>query len=503
MKRLVSTYRLFALLMLLLIAVPSGANASAAPFTDEVRVTIMDDLNLRSIGVTPLSGDVRILAGRNEISVRSGERIHLSRRGSEIVLEVGGKTFRGPSIQINSPLGGSFELDVPSSNHVRSYTGSLDIHVQGESGDLRVINRVPLEDYVASVVSSEYGLKDVEGARAMAVVARTYALHALQNGQTLLDSERSQVYKGLSRLTESSRQAAMSTRGQVLTFKGDLIDAVYSSSNGGRTASNETIWGSSPLPYFSSRKDPWDAKTSPHAKWEWKASEGDVHKALSKAFGMDVRDVDIISKADDGRVEEIRLKSRRDSREISGTAFRATMARSFGGTTLRSTYFDLKKRGGSYAFEGRGFGHGVGLSQWGAHGMALDGRSYDEILDFYYDGVRLEQLPSSGQALAEVELTLPSPVASSGDVSRTDASIMSIGDQSSQSSRSTSLDTVSNGNGTPKENNSTFSSDDNNASIRADEVWGTRESDTVQDASKKKKSDDKKPARKKSRRTGW
>jgi len=503
MKRFVSTYRLFAFLMLLLIAVPSEINASAAPFTDEVRVTIMNDLNLRSIGVTPLNGDVRIVAGRTEISVRSGERIHLSRRGSDIELEVGGKTFRGPSIQIKSPLGGSFELDVPSSNQVRSYTGSLDIQTQGQNGELRVVNRVPLEDYVASVVSSEYGLKDVEGARAMAVVARTYALHALQNGRTLLDSERSQVYKGLSKLSEASRQAAMSTRGQVLTYKGELIDAVYSSSNGGRTASNETIWGSSPLPYFSSRKDPWDAKTSPHAKWEWKASEGDVHKALSSRFGLDVREVDILSKAADGRVEEVRLKSRRDSKEISGTVFRAAMAASFGGTTLRSTYFDMSKRGGSYTFEGRGYGHGVGLSQWGAHGMALDGRSYGEILDFYYNGVRLEQLPSSGQTVAEIELTLPSPVTSSGNDSRADASNMSIGDRSSESSRSTSLDTVSNGNDAPKENNSTFSSSDSDGSIRADEVWGTRDSDTVRDTSDQKKSDDAKPVRKKTRRTGW
>ena len=322
-----------------------------------------------------------------------------------------GTTFWGATIQINSPVGGSFKLYVPSSSQMRSYSGSLDIQVQGNNGELRVINRIPLEDYVASVVSSEYGSEGRRGGRrAMAVVARTYALHALQNGRTLLDSERSQVYKGLSRLSEASRQAAMSTRGQVLTYKGELIDAVYSSSNGGRTASNETIWGSSPLPYFSSRKDPWDAKTSPHAKWEWKASEGDVHKALSSRFGLDVREVDILSKAADGRVEEVRLKSRRDSKEISGTVFGAAMAASFGGTTLRSTYFDMSKRGGSYTFEGRGYGHGVGLSQWGAHGMALDGRSYGEILDFYYDGAALGANAVVGRRrVAELEPTLPSP----------------------------------------------------------------------------------------------
>ena len=462
MKRFIPTYRLFATLLLLLLAVPSVANASSSPIADEVQVTIMNDLNLRSIEVTPLNGDVRITVGKTEISVRSGEPIYLTRSGSEIELEVDGTTFWGATIQINSPVGGSFKLYVPSSSQMRSYSGSLDIQVQGNNGELRVINRIPLEDYVASVVSSEYGLKDIEGARAMAVVARTYALHALQNGRTLLDSERSQVYKGLSRLSEASRQAAMSTRGQVLTYKGELIDAVYSSSNGGRTASNETIWGSSPLPYFSSRKDPWDAKTSPHAKWEWKASEGDVHKALSSRFGLDVREVDILSKAADGRVEEVRLKSRRGSKEISGTVFGAAMAASFGGTTLRSTYFDMSKRGGSYTFEGRGYGHGVGLSQWGAHGMALDGRSYGEILDFYYDGARLEQMPSSGEALAELEPTLPSLGAPYQDDSATDAFSMSISDRSSEDTRSTPLE---------KER-------DTNAA-------------------------DEKPARKKTRRSGW
>jgi len=492
---------------------PSTAGPDAYR-TDEIRVAIMDHLDLRGVAITPRASGVTLHADGRTYRVRADELIRFERDGQRVMAGFGRERIKADYIRLEMDDAGAFDVDGGSSPYKRTYTGSLDVSAKSGDDGLAIVNRVPIEDYVASVVGAEYGLNDVEGAKAMAVVARTYALHALQQNSRLLDSERSQVYQGLQKANAAARAAASATAGQVLTFKGDLIEAVYSSSNGGRSASNASVWGTNPVPYLQSRKDPYDARKSPHASWSWEMGEEKLEKALSRAFRHHVKDIRVTETAKDGRVLSVELRGRDGSREVSGSAFRAALARAFGAMTVKSTFFDLKAKRDRYVFEGRGFGHGVGLSQWGAHAMALDGRSYNDILDFYYHGTRLESVPQGTSVMTEVTLSdVRSASSDSGSRASSDASenafSMSIS-RSSDKESSASLDGVSNGSATPKAEKSTFSrstengvesaSEADNSRISANSIWGRKEDaesvpSTHQESSPKKQ--------KKTRRSGW
>lgn len=479
--------------------------------TDEVRVAIMDHLNLEGVAITPRASGMTLHADGRSFRLRADELIRFERDGHRVIARFDRERVKAEHIRLELTDAGAFDVDGGSSPYKRTYTGSLDLSVKNGKDGLAIVNRVPIEDYVSSVVGAEYGLHDIEGAKAMAVVARTYALHALQKNSDLLDSERSQVYKGLQKANAAARAAASATAGQVLTYRGDLIEAVYSSSNGGRSASNASVWGTQPIPYLKSRKDPYDARKSPHASWTWEMDEEKVEKALSRAYGRNVKDIRVSKTAKDGRVLSVELKGRDGKREISGSAFRATLARVFGAMTVKSTYFKLDAKRDRYVFEGHGFGHGVGLSQWGAHAMALDGRSYDEILDFYYDGTRLEAIPQGTSVLTEVTLSgLRSSQADSGSLASSDDADrvlnMSIS-RSQEEKTSASLDVVSNGSGTTKAEKSTFPSERKNGSegsykadagdISADSIWGQKAVAEAADKGRKNTS------RKKVKRSGW
>ncbi|NNF02982.1 MAG: SpoIID/LytB domain-containing protein, partial [Rhodothermales bacterium] len=266
----------------------------------------------------------------------------------------------------------------------------------------RIINRVPIEEYVASVIGSEYGFDDLEGSKAMAVVARTYAIRVSAvngSGEPLVDDARAQVYRGREYVTPVTQRAARDTAGQILTHDGIPIEAVYSASNGGHVAANESVWNTQPVAYLRERKDPWDS-ISPHSNWTFRIDEERLHRQLGDAYGIDVRDIDFGRPGRDGRVRRVTLRTRDGRRTITGSSFRAVVARNNGDQTLRSTYFTVDRKRDAYEFEGGGYGHGVGLSQWGTRAMAGSGKSYTEILDFYYADVALESRVSDGPLLA-------------------------------------------------------------------------------------------------------
>ncbi len=287
---------------------------------------------------------------------------------------------------------------VGDSKASRAYRGGLTLRTQTESGKptLVLVNNVPLEEYVAAVVSSEYGLDDVEGTRAMAVLARTYALKTMAEPGAMydhVDHELSQVYRGLEGLSQAARDAAMHTRGQVLLYRGGLIEAVYHAESGGHTADNESVWNGRAMPYLRGVKDRF-ANQSPYASWEFVADRRRLLKALATIGDSgNVNGFTITERTGDGRVSAVTLLTSSGEVTVTANQFRLAVIREFGARSLRSTLFDAARRGNTYRFAGSGFGHGVGLSQWGAHEMARRGYSYDEILAYYFRGTELVRLP--------------------------------------------------------------------------------------------------------------
>lgn len=276
----------------------------------------------------------------------------------------------------------------------RSYRGTIEVILDGDvkRPGLIVINEVDLPNYVASVLPSEYGFSEAEGMKAQAVVIRTYALRALSQRQglyDLTDDTGSQVYTGVSAENDQARAAVAATSGMAITYEGEPIEAVYSAHCGGHSANNEDVWNSKPVPYLRGRDDPYD-KGAPVAHWESRLKRKDVHDLLSRLYRVKVKGVSISDRGSGDRVTVMRLDTDGDDLEITSQSFRVAVNNRFGASAIRSTLFDLKKDGDSYRFSGKGVGHGVGLCQWGAAEQARLGRSFKDILHFYYRDVKIE-----------------------------------------------------------------------------------------------------------------
>lgn len=399
--RLFSSLLRAAILAALLLLPPSSAVglSPASNSTDDILVHILGREISDRMSLTPDHTLLDIVvSGKRVATVAVGQSIDIQIESNEVHVATGSGSIQAPII-ILRPVGEGSNT-VRANRLERSYSGSLTISVRNDR--LRIINRVPIEEYVASVVGSEYGFDDLEGSKAMAVVARTYAIRTSGvngAGVPLVDDARAQVYRGREYITPVTRRAARETEGQVLTHDGIPIEAVYSASNGGHVAANESVWNTPPVAYLREREDPWDS-ISPYTEWTFEIDEEKLHEQLGDVYGLDVRDIDFGRPGRDGRVRRVTLQSRDGQRSISGSDFRAIVARENGERTLRSTYFKIDRKRDSYEFEGSGYGHGVGLSQWGARAMAGSGKSYTEILDFYYANVALESSVPGGPLLA-------------------------------------------------------------------------------------------------------
>lgn len=261
------------------------------------------------------------------------------------------------------------------------YTGNIEVW-RGKRG-LYLINELPLEDYVESVVSSEVGTNwEMEALKAQAVIARTYAVYKkAMNGNNmfhLTSSVLHQAYKGNSTHTQIT-YAVKSTAGEILTYNGMPIEAFYHSTCGGKTEDPEEVFGKS-YPYL--RPVESNCELSPYWVWERKIPLSEIEKALSI---NGVKGMAIISRTSTGRVRDLSVKSRSGRKVIRAVELR----RLLGWSRLPSTNFKMKMKGDSIVFEGKGYGHGVGLCQWSALQMARDGKDYREILSFFYPGTEI------------------------------------------------------------------------------------------------------------------
>lgn len=261
------------------------------------------------------------------------------------------------------------------------YSGNIEVW-RGDKG-LYVINELPLEEYVESVVVAEVGTNwDLEALKVQAVITRTYALYKKTLNQSsrfdITSSVLHQLYKGNSSHTLIS-DAVKETAGEILTYDGKPIEALYHSTSGGRTENPEEVFGKS-YPYMKSVES--NCELSPYWVWERKIPKEEIEKALTI---KDLKDITINSYTSTGRVKELTVESESGQAVIKATEFRKLL----GWSRLPSTNFNMRVNGNSITFEGKGYGHGVGLCQWSALQMAREGKSYKEILSFFYPGTEI------------------------------------------------------------------------------------------------------------------
>lgn len=249
-----------------------------------------------------------------------------------------------------------------------------------------IIN-LSLDDYLIGVVGAEMPASfSIEALKAQTIVARTYALKKIQKNEKLTDTVTTQSYKDINQLKKDwgssfdiyynkIKNAVLETKDLVIYYQDELIDAVYHSTSNGKTEDAIYVWGNN-VPYLKSVDSSWDIDATSYLR--------EVDKEVSnvlKLLGIDVKsDVvfEILSRDDSGRVLEIKI----DNKKYSGVEFRNLLG-------LRSTDFDLVLENNNLKIITRGYGHGVGMSQYGANGMAKKGYNYEQILKHYYTGVSI------------------------------------------------------------------------------------------------------------------
>jgi stage II sporulation protein D len=262
------------------------------------------------------------------------------------------------------------------------YTGDIDIW-KGKNG-LYIINELPLENYIKDVVAAEVSADwDMEALKAQAVISRTYAVYQKRmNGDSLyhiVSSVLDQVYKG-NNPDERINSAVEQTKGEILTYNGKPIQAFYHSTSEGSTENAEEVFGKS-YPYLKSVESTCDI--SPYSVWERKIKLSEIEEALNIPG---IKKISIKSYTSTKRVKELSITGASGSSAMIATDFRKAL----GWSRLPSTNFTLTIDGDSGYFEGKGYGHGVGLCQWCALAMARQGKNYREILAYYYPGTTIQ-----------------------------------------------------------------------------------------------------------------
>lgn len=290
-------------------------------------------------------------------------------------------------------------VDTVASNE-RKQTGANKVttEVAVFRSKLNKVEKLPLEEYVVGVVASEMPANfEVEALKAQALTARTYIvnhlLHAteqsLPEGAHVKDTVEHQVYKSKKDLKKlwgkdyewklkKVTDAVKATEGEILTYKNKPITASFFSTSNGYTENAEEYWKNK-IPYLRSVESPWDNESE-----EFSAQSVMSTKEFEKRLNVNIKDTNdigtITARTSGKKVAKVVI----GGKEFTGREIREKLG-------LRSTDFSWEKRGDSIIIVTKGYGHGVGMSQYGANGMAKEGKKYADIVNHYYQGVSIAQ----------------------------------------------------------------------------------------------------------------
>jgi SpoIID/LytB domain protein len=317
----------------------------------------------------------------------------------------------------------------------RVYGGSLQLQPNAY-GTYTLVNQVPVETYLRGVVPHEIGAEAPYAAvEAQTILARTYALRNLRrfaaDGYELCADTHCQVYKGLTSTWPAADQSIAATKGLVLTYNNELIDALYSSTTGGVTAPFSDVWNGAERPYLRAVID------SPNPTWNLSqkslADEQNFRQFLNLKQGFNetgrdefrwrytntieqitaylqrylkkskhplanfttIQQMQVVERSPAGRILKLLVQTDKGIIEIHKNEARSAFEPPLSTLYYLDPILGADKTLKGYAFVGGGFGHGVGLSQYGAHNLAKLGWSGQQILNFYYPGAQIQPLNDS------------------------------------------------------------------------------------------------------------
>ncbi|HEY7750915.1 MAG TPA: SpoIID/LytB domain-containing protein [Ignavibacteriaceae bacterium] len=351
-----------------------------------------------------VQNNVEVFDDKNKIAlINSGNTMEFYESGNYLSLQINGETFTSALFRVESAS------DAYVSINGKSYKGSLNIYPSENS--IEIINTLDIEDYLKGVLSGEMpvgkGTENLESLKALAVSARTYALLRINEKKDLYDlfpDTRDQVYGGKNSENPLSNQAVEETSGLILTYKNSPAQIYYHSTCGGFTESAENVFTDFRLDYLKSIEDgsPPYCSISPRFEWTEIFSDELIIQRLKDAAlishsNYTLEEFNILSRFDSGRVNELRIiladeNDEEKSISIFGNDIRQVLKNADGKMILWSNFFDANVEDEKIILNGKGFGHGVGLCQWGAISLSKNGWNFEDILNHYYPGTELQSL---------------------------------------------------------------------------------------------------------------
>jgi stage II sporulation protein D len=281
----------------------------------------------------------------------------------------------------------------------KPYRGMFELHKL--NGFCYVINIVNIDEYLLSVVPGEIPSGwGSEALKAQAVAARTFAYyHLMTNVKSgaLFDMDATtnfQVYRGISDERKSTTDAVIATSGEIITYHSQPIISYFHSTCGGKTVDDKYVWGQKDIEYLKSVECGYCTQSTKF-NWESFLSLDEIQSSVSAKHNKIGKIKNIIFKRNQDRVTEVIIHHTMGKTSIAGNNFRLL----FPPEKLRSLYFSSKKIKNGLVLKGHGWGHGVGMCQWGARGMALRGYGYQDILKHYYKNISLKDAHGSSIAV--------------------------------------------------------------------------------------------------------
>lgn len=351
-----------------------------------VRVALVRGSTAKDL-VVATSGAYEVTDSQTGRVLARGPRLRLAGvSASGVGLRLGGSTFATSAVRVRSVAGKPFRVSGTA------YQGDLLCFRDGEA--VTLVNELDVEEYVAGVLAAEMPLRfEDEALKAQVVAARTYVLYEAKTASSplydVLATEASQVYRGLVVATRRARRLVRATRGIICTVDGLTFPTYFHSTCGGHTTEVSEVWPSIRLEPLRGVPCGY-CKDSPAYQWTVEVPAEEVAQALTGRglFTGPVTGIAVTRRTASGYAGELQVSGPQGRRRMNAYGFRLAL----GSRLLKSTNFRVVPTGGGFRFQGRGFGHGVGLCQWGAQGMAQAGWNYREILTHYYPGSQLVRI---------------------------------------------------------------------------------------------------------------
>lgn len=364
-------------------------------FSNETRILLYDNAKELLIG----NENYLFVDDVKKVLIKPKNKIKLSAKGEYLTITLGYREYTGREFYLKSVNTSFISLNG------KKYRGI--IKVLNIDGNIKIVNHLSLEDYLKGVITKEMplgkGKENFEALKAFAIAARTYAYNKIFKRNLYYDlfqDIRDQVYGGVDAETILSDKAVEETKGKILSFEGKPAIVFYHSTCGGYTEDVENVFDMGAIPYLKSIRDGNEpfCNISPNFSWKETFTDKEIIGRLRSSKLIDnssyeLDKINIKSRFNSGRINEleITLKNSEGFKTISifGNRIRYVLKNKSGTGLLKSNNFTVKFINNTIELSGKGYGHGVGLCQWGAIAQSRLNKNYTEILNHYFPGTEI------------------------------------------------------------------------------------------------------------------